>query len=45
MRLLSNLSLAVIAVLSFLILKLLLTNYLFIVQIDIEEDLSRVFFQ
>ena len=45
MRLLSNLSLAVIAVFSFLILKLLLTNYLFIVQIDIEEDLSRVFFQ
>ena len=45
MRLLSNLSLTVIAVLSFLILKLLLTNYLFIVQIDIEEDLSRVFFQ
>ena len=45
MRLLSNFFLAVIAVLSFLILKLLLTNYLFIVQIDIEEDLSRVFFQ
>ena len=45
MGLVSNLAFTIITVFIFLIFELLFADDLFIIKINIEEDLSRVFFQ